>query len=79
MDFLNEIIYLFDTRRFLAAGLEEAEVALGPPARLAGKLAGEVMDPARHVLKTEIKAATFHGLEIREVDGGLSADVIFDL
>ncbi|GAI44052.1 unnamed protein product, partial [marine sediment metagenome] len=33
----------------------------------------------RHHLKREIKAVTYHGLEVKEVDRGWEAQIIFDI
>ena len=79
VDFLNELVFLFDTRRFLARDLALDELRLDAPARVVGALAGETLDPHRHRAKTEIKAATFHDLAIRRAETGLTAEVIFDL
>jgi SHS2 domain-containing protein len=79
IDYLNELIFLFDTRRFLAAEIAPERLTLGSPSVLEGRILGEPFDPGRHEAKTEIKAATFHGLEIRRTDSGLEADVVFDL
>lgn len=40
---------------------------------------GEVIDPARHEFRSEIKAATYHGLYVKEDAEGFEAQVIFDL
>lgn len=40
---------------------------------------GEPIDPDRHTIYTEIKAVTFHGLEIQETNDGWSVQVIFDM
>ena len=40
---------------------------------------GEKIDPARHEIKTEIKAVTYHGLYLRENPEGWEAQVIFDV
>jgi SHS2 domain-containing protein len=40
---------------------------------------GEPIDPDRHTVYTEIKAITFHGMEIRETDEGWAVQVIFDM
>ena len=40
---------------------------------------GERIDPNRHSIYTEIKAVTFHDLQIENVDGRWTAKVIFDL
>jgi SHS2 domain-containing protein len=77
--FLNELIYLFDTEKFLCASASVAEVTTGSPARLRARLAGETFDPRRHLFLTEVKAATFHGVEIREREDGVCATVVFDL
>ena len=79
IDFLNELIFLFDSRRFLFADAVWEEVALGEPARLRGTLVGDTLDPERHVPLTEVKAATFHGVDIRRDETGLATTVVFDL
>jgi SHS2 domain-containing protein len=40
---------------------------------------GEPIDPDRHVVYTEIKAVTFHGLAVQPTDDGWEAQVIFDM
>ena len=40
---------------------------------------GEPIDPERHTVYTEIKAVTFHGMEIREAGDGWAVQVIFDM
>jgi SHS2 domain-containing protein len=40
---------------------------------------GEKIDPARHVIQTEVKAVTYHELFVREVANGWEAQVIFDV
>jgi len=40
---------------------------------------GEEMDPGKHELKTEVKACTYHRLEVKKVKGGWKAQVILDI
>lgn len=40
---------------------------------------GEPIDPARHTVYTEIKAITFHGLDVHETEDGWAVQVIFDM
>ena len=47
--------------------------------RLRAQVGGEPIDPARHTVYTEIKAVTFHGLEVAKDAAGWRAQVIFDL
>ena len=42
-------------------------------------VSGEKIDLERHVVFTEIKAITYHGLRIESSDAGWKAQVIFDL
>lgn len=46
---------------------------------LSATLSGEPIDPARHTVYTEIKAITFHGLEVHETEEGWAVQVIFDM
>lgn len=53
--------------------------ATAAAAHLRAEIYGEPFVPGRHTLFTEIKAVTFHGLELKAVDGGWRAQIIFDL
>jgi len=74
---LREVLYLYDTARWLCAA---AEVVVAADQRsLTARLDGEPFDGARHEIATEIKAVTYHGLEVREQAGRWRATVILDL
>lgn len=73
---MNEILFLFDARRFLVRSLRIS--ALGP-GRLEGTLEGENLDPGRHEVGHLVKAATSHNLEIRRGRDGLEAVVVLDV
>jgi len=62
-------------RRFSVSSIEHehGEWALQATVR------GEPVDPARHVVHTEIKAVTFHGLQIRDTADDWTVQVIFDM
>ena len=79
IDFLNELIFLFDSQRYLCAKIDWKELSLEDPAQLEGVLRGEILDEARHLPLTEVKAATFHAVEIRKTSRGLGTQVVFDL
>ena len=46
---------------------------------LEADVSGEVFDPARHTIFTEIKAVTFHDLRLERDGYGWKAQIIFDL
>jgi SHS2 domain-containing protein len=77
--FLNELVYLRDAEGLLlrAGRLEVHSTPAG--ARLEGELAGEPLDPARHRLAADVKAATAHGLALAREDGGFRASVTLDV
>ncbi len=79
IDFLNELIYLFDADGFLCTSVEVLELRLERSSRLEARLEGEVFDPARHRSLTEVKAATFHGVAVEKTAVGWCATVVFDL
>ncbi len=73
--FLNELLYLFDTQRFVVAG---ARVDLRDDA-VEATLHGERVEQVEGDMQ-EVKAATYHGLEVqRTPDGRWTADVVLDL
>lgn len=46
---------------------------------LTATVRGESIDSTRHVVHTEIKAVTFHGLDVQETGAGWTVQVIFDM
>ncbi|MFW6456899.1 MAG: archease [Planctomycetota bacterium] len=76
INWLQEIHFRFDADRFVPArveidSLEELNVR--------GQLNGEFMDRERHGFRTEIKAVTWHDLEIVETADGYEVKVLFDV
>lgn len=73
---LSELLYLQDVEGWLFCRFPQVEVA-GERVRLLAR--GERLDPARHVILRQVKAVTFHGLEVKRTGDRLRAQVIFDL
>ena len=73
---LTEVLFLYETKQFLACGAEE--VACGDGS-VHGVLVGESFDENRHALKTEVKAVTYHDITVRQTPEGWEAVVIVDL
>lgn len=73
---LNELLYLLDTRRFLP---RQSRITDLSDTTLTAELVGDTVDPGRHAVRRMIKAATYHGLSLREVHGLWEARVILDL
>jgi SHS2 domain-containing protein len=73
---LSELLYLYDTQRFLYC---TATFSTLEPTRLAATVQGEPFDATRHPIDTEIKAVTYHQIAVKQADGAWHAQVIFDL
>jgi SHS2 domain-containing protein len=80
VDFLNELLFLFETEGVLFCEVEVSLSDLGG-GRLAldSRLRGEVYDADVRELRTPLKAVTYHGLKVEECGPGWRARVIFDV
>jgi SHS2 domain-containing protein len=76
---LEELLYHFDAGGELYAGGEAAVEGHGSSWSLHAKMRGETYDPDRHPLKVQVKAITYHGLEVERDGKGWRARVIFDI
>jgi SHS2 domain-containing protein len=74
-DWLNELLYLFDSNHWLF-GRFEVQIQNG---RLSGTAWGEPLDRNRHLLSHEVKAITYHGLKVEQTGDGWLAEVIVDI
>lgn len=60
-EWLNSLIYLFDTETIL---FKRFEIDHFEDGKLSATCYGEKYDPSRHQLKIEVKSATYHMLEV---------------
>ena len=72
---LNELLVLLNAEGFVPRAFEVRDVSGG---RLEADVWGEPVDPRRHRFRLDVKAATYHQLEVRR-DGLWQARVIFDV
>jgi SHS2 domain-containing protein len=76
--FLNELVYLRDAEELLLLP-ERLVVERDGGATLRADVVGERIDPARHVLLAEVKAATAHALRVAPTAAGWLATVTLDV
>ncbi|MDD5288440.1 MAG: archease [Dehalococcoidales bacterium] len=76
VNWLNELIYLFETRQML---FNRFELTTLTDTGLKAAGFGESFDASRHHLKREVKATTYHMLKVEQSEGGWRAQVIFDI
>jgi SHS2 domain-containing protein len=82
VDFLSEVLFLFETEGFLvAAAAVELEGGGASPSsvRLRATLRGAEYDEIEHPLRSLVKAITYHGLRIWRDGERFRARVLFDL
>lgn len=77
VNFLREALFAWNGEGFL---MKSCLVREAGPRRIMALLRGEAFDPARHRIKQEIKAVTYHQAEVWQPPaGGWGARVIFDV
>lgn len=76
VNWLEEILYLFDSARFAAREFHVDEITA---VLVSGRLTGEPRDSARHPWKVIVKAVTYHDIEVAERGGRWEARVFVDV
>ena len=76
VDFLRELLWLHAKHEFLYADVRFEELGVR---RAVAVVWGERVDAARHAVVREIKAVTYHGLEVVRGEEGWTARVVFDV
>lgn len=74
-DWLNELLYIFESQRLLLCEFDVRVSSTG----LEAVVRGEPLDAGRHRLEHEVKAITYHGLRVEREDGGWLAEVVVDI
>ena len=82
VDFLNELLFLFETHGFLFKRIEVRELGSSEEEagwhRLTAVVFGERLDPQRHQLRGSIKSATYHMLQVQQGTTESRVQVILD-
>jgi SHS2 domain-containing protein len=76
VNWLSEILYLFDTNAFAPNDFRVDEIT---PSRLKARLQGEPRDPARHPWLLIIKAVTYYELRVEQRNGRWESQVFLDI
>lgn len=76
VQWLAELLYMHDVDGLLFKKFSIDELDSGV---LKARVRGEPFDESRHVIKTQIKAVTYHQIQVRKEKGTWKARVIFDL
>ena len=74
--FLEELLYLFDTKNVF---LKEFRITKFDSHTLTAEAKGEDIDPQRHIIKTMVKAVTYHMLKVDVSPGIVRTTVVYDI
>ena len=79
-EFLNNLLYLRDVEGLVFSRLEVKDLLQGPAGwELKASAWGEKFDPEKHEPKTEVKAATFYQLAVKQTPEGFVAECVVDV
>lgn len=77
VEWLSELLYIYETQNVLFSSfkvqLDETQLSLKCQAF------GEKVDPSKHIISDEIKAVTYHMLEIGQESDHYFVKVLFDI
>lgn len=73
---LSEILYFFEVKEFLG---KEFSIYHLDEKHLHGVIVGEPYECNRHIIRTEVKAVTYHQLSLKSFKGKWKAKIILDL
>jgi SHS2 domain-containing protein len=76
INFLRELLYLFNGEKLITDGCEIIEFT---DKKLYARLTGTSFNNKKHLFKTEIKAVTYSGLTVEKQKTGWRARIIFDV
>jgi SHS2 domain-containing protein len=76
INFLREVLYLFNGEALI---IGKCEITMCGNKKLDARLLLEPYNKKKNVLKTEIKAVTYHGLSVERIKNGWKARIIFDV
>lgn len=76
VNWLRELLYLWNGESLLVRGIELMSVK---ESRLQATVTCEAYDPDGHEIRNEIKAVTYHQIEVGPFEDGWRARVIFDI
>ena len=73
---LTELLYLFSVESFIFG---RADIQRLSSEGIQAEVEGKTFNPEFYWIKTEIKAVTYHELELKQISTGYQAQIIFDV
>jgi SHS2 domain-containing protein len=80
VSFLDELNFLLLTKKWVSGNINEIEIKKTEDRfYLKAEIAGENIDENKHQIKVEIKAVTYHQMEIKKIKNKYSTRIVFDI
>ncbi|MBN2000259.1 archease [candidate division KSB1 bacterium] len=76
VSWLSEINFFFQTEQYLPS---KVKIIFMEKTSITAVLDGNMVQPGKTPVETDIKAVTYHMLYVRETDQGASARILFDI
>ena len=76
VNWLREILYLWNGREMLVKSVQILSLSEN---KISAKIYFDAYMPDRHSIKTEIKAVTYHQIQVKSSPSGWKAQIIFDI
>jgi SHS2 domain-containing protein len=76
VNWLRELLFLWSGRQLLVGAIDIQQVS---DERISAVISTEPFDPQRHPIQTEIKAVTYHQIQVKCGSTGWEAKIIFDV
>jgi SHS2 domain-containing protein len=77
-DWLSELVYLKDTESILFCGFE-VSILENESYELMATVSGDTIDQQKHILRSDIKAVTYHLFEFKKTGKNWTARVVLDI
>ena len=76
VNWLREVLYLWTGEEKL---VKRARILSLSEYELSAKVTYDTYEPDHHIIKNEIKAVTYHQIQVKSVPDGWEAQIIFDI
>jgi len=76
INWLREVLYLWNGKEMLVKSVQILSLSEN---KISAKIYFDAYMPDRHIINTEIKAVTYHQIQVKSSSSGWKAQIIFDI